>query len=239
MKKTVFMLGLLFLIYACNHGKKQNDNFNSTSDSTIQFPLLIDVSDSQLFIDSLNLGKKGANKVVVKINNLKDAANLLNVNFFKKEDFQWIESSCYSDSISDVDFCDVLVFDVNGDSYKDVLIKSLLPARVSNDVRKLFLYNPKINDFIFITNSEKYPNLNWNSRLKTIEASFFSGGFTQVFLKLQQDTLYDYAYIDVFGDSITIEERSKSGEFIVLRKNTIDKDSLSFGYLNYNPLELE
>jgi len=95
--------------------------------------------------------------------------------------------------------CEPKFYDYNGDGFMDYSFVSNMAARGANEIRTLFIFDPKVNRYLHINNSDQYPNLIFNPRLKCLDSWAFHGGTTQSFLRLESDSLSVMYTIDVHG----------------------------------------
>ncbi len=63
-------------------------------------------------------------------------------------------------------------------------------------MRSLFIYDKDTDQIVYIKNSGDYPNMRYNKKLDCIDAWLFTGSTTTVFLRLQGDTLHEFASVD-------------------------------------------
>ena len=68
----------------------------------------------------------------------------------------------------------------------------------------MLIFQPKRNELLWIRNSEQYPNLDYNSKLHCLDALIFTGGLTTLFLKIEKDTLIEFAEVDQRDERIVV-----------------------------------
>jgi len=227
--KSLFFSFAIILLFSC---QKKDTNF-----------ILVDK-----FIDSTNSGEKGKTKIVAEqFSRDGDSEAFIILNFYHKEKVRDYKSQKYQEKwnfddrfyfdTNSVLGIDANLQDFNNDGFKDFTYHSGEAARGGNEVRKLFIYNPLSKGFNYIKNSERYPNLFYNSKLNCIGSVILTGSTTSYFLKIKKDTLYDFANVDV-SDSILVKERNENGEYQIIQKRKLNKneDELST-FSNYKPLE--
>lgn len=192
----------------------------------------------ETFADSLNIGDKGKNKVVIqKFGNDYDDDDFVLIKFFNlNNDFtynknKWNFTNKFIFEKDNITGLDILIRDFNNDGFKDFTYLSENSGRGGNEIRNLFVYNPKYKDFTYIKNSENYPNLEYNKDLDCINSTVLTGSTSTYFLKIKKDTLYDFAKINVY-DSIIVKERDKKGKYRILLKRKLKKDD-SASYSSY------
>jgi hypothetical protein len=131
--------------------------------------------------------------------------------------------------------CDPKVYDYNGDGNMDYSFVSNLAARGANEVRTLFIFNPKDKSFIHVKNSEQFPNIIYNPKLKCLDSWAFHGGTTQSFLKLEADSLIATYTIDVHGTERVLA-KYENGKRIKIKTDSIEDVGFP-RYINYDPFE--
>lgn len=197
----------------------------------------LDVNKAKLierFSDSLLIGRKGLNKFDLERYAVGDS-NYVVINFFTKQANQWVIRNKYRFSKDEVTDWDPNISDYNNDGLNDITYVSAIGAWGASDVRTLLVYDRKNDSLIFVKNSESFPNMLYNDELDCIDAFLVSGCNTTVFLKLEADSLREFASVDQC-DSLTVTTYDKNGkEKIILKKPTVKDDVIRFK--NYNPLK--
>ncbi|GHT17628.1 hypothetical protein FACS189429_2110 [Bacteroidia bacterium] len=251
MKKSLIILSAILLIASgCKLATKNNSAHTVAADC--EFPndyyrLL------EKFVDSVAIGKKGLTKMeIAQYENVANDDCFVRIFFYhagkQKTDWwisnQFIFSDCAMSLLPEM-------ADFNNDGYNDFTYHSIEGARGANDTRKLFIYNPENEDFIYIENSEAYPNLLYNKKLDCITSYTFTGSQDEYFLKLEKDSLFEFAHIKIESDSIFVyeytEKKAVSNERFTNsfydngNEKLIEKRENTFGdfpyFLNYKPLE--
>lgn len=234
MKFLTFAI-LIFIIFSCSKSKGRNINAYFLEEK---------------FADSLNVGLKGKTKVEIeKFRNDNTEDNLIILNFYQRDsiwDFKkqrntgnvWKPTNRFYFDKDGITAIDAEISDFNNDGYKDFLYVSGIAARGGNVIKTLFIYDSKNKAFVHIKNSDKYPNLSFNSKLKCINSIILTGSVTTHFLRLKQDSLIEFARVDV-SDKILVEERDSSGQFKIIEERKLkgNDDDFYSGYSNYKPLE--
>lgn len=200
----------------------------------------------EAFTDDKNVGVKGENKVEVnnykradadKRNQIKDT-NIAEIKFYSLgANKQWILKQKFEFDKDDVLGCDPQIEDFNNDGYKDITYVSTIAARQANEVRNLFIYDKQKDELVYVKNSEDYPNLLYNKKLKCLDSFMVHGGSTTVFLKLDGDVLKEFASVGSSGYERISSIIDKNGEEKILRKDKIDDDERYVRYKNFNPIE--
>ncbi|MFB9864217.1 hypothetical protein [Rufibacter immobilis] len=187
-------------------------------------------------IDSLNIGQSGYNKLVLQRFSSGDST-YVHIRFYRKQKGTWIQENYFEfekDAISGVD---AKLTDYNNDGYNDLTYVSAVAARGANEVRKLFIFNPKTYKLDYLHNSEMYPNLIYNSDLNCLDAFMFHGGTTQVFLKVESDSLREFATINTWGNKRKVTEIDRYGNEKILLEDSISVDEEYNRYSRYFPLK--
>lgn len=131
--------------------------------------------------------------------------------------------------------CAPMIYDYNGDGFLDYSFKSAMAARGANEVRTLFIYDPKDKTFFKVRNSQQYPNIIYNEKLKCMDSWAFHGGTTQSFLRLEKDSLISTYTIDVHGNERVLGKYI-NGEWQILKTDTFQNDGFP-RYNNFDPFE--
>ncbi|MBA5793580.1 hypothetical protein H1R17_05105 [Flavobacterium sp. xlx-214] len=211
---SAFCLGLM-TFFLNNHSKKTPET-------------------NEIFIDSLTIGNKGKNMVDLK--HFLDAESYVEIKFFSKKKNQWILKNSYRYEKDFLISCDPVLEDLNNDGYLDFTYKSDVAARGANEVRRLFLYNKKTDELVSMKNSNEFPNLMYNKKLKCLTSQMFHGGSTTVFLKIEKDSLRMFASVDNSDEQVITTYDTKGNPTEIGRK-PIDPDEIYDRYDNFNPVE--
>lgn len=187
-------------------------------------------------IDISNIGKKGHHKLVLQRFRNGDST-YVHIRFYEKQNGKWIRESYYEFEKDPITAVDVKLTDYNNDGYNDLSYVSAVAARGANEVRKMFIFNPKTSKLEYIHNSEDYPNLIYNSELDCLDAFMVYGGTTQVFLKIESDSLRKFAAINTVGYRIEVIEIDVNGNEKVLLEDSVTVDELYTRYSSYFPLK--
>jgi len=244
MRKTVIILSVLAVVLsgckqATDKTADRNEKYNTQN---------ITPPDScyhllESFVDSTQIGKKGDNKIEISkyVNNSNDDC-FVRIFFYSKEKYNDVNKTNWW-SCNDFIFegCVGLfpkISDFNNDGYNDFTYHSFEGARGANDTRKLFIYNPEKDEFIYIKNSENYPNLSYNKELDCINAFAFYGCNATYFLKLQSDSLHLLASVELCGNGeLTVQEFDKYGNEKSIKHKINNEFERFVPFTNYNPLK--
>jgi len=207
------------------------------------------------FVDSTEIGKKGHNKVeIMQYVNDFTSDCFIRIFFRRKENFNdvrktdwWFCNNFIFDGTQGFMYFDISsrpeISDFNNDGYNDFTYRSIDAPRGGNDIRKLFIYDLEKDKFIYIKNSEEYPNLKYNKELDCITSYILTATQSQYFLKLDGDSLVPFAYIDTqmefYGEDeiyIYVYEIDKNGNEILLERKKADFEMMPY-FTNYKPLK--
>ena len=188
------------------------------------------------FVDSTDVGRKSHNKFELSEYILPDSSYYVIIKFYFRQSNKWQKRNEYHFPKDGFSECDPKTSDdFNNDGLNDATYVSGIAARGANEIRTLFIYDKKNDSLAYIKNSANYPNLLYNKQLNCLDAFLVSGCTVTVFLKLEQDTLREFASVDQC-DSLTVSTYDKKGnEKVILRRKG---DRYGFiRYKNYRPLE--
>ena len=195
----------------------------------------------EFFSDDSNIGLPHRNKI--EISNFKKSdddipnSNLVVIKFYSLDaDRQWKLKQTFEFEKDGIGDCDPKLKDFNNDGYKDITYISAHGARGANELRRLFIYDGKKDELVDIKNSDEYPNLAYNKKLDCIDAWLFYGGTSTVFLKIDGDSLKEFASVREYDGIRTVNVIDENGKEKLLRKDKIKEDGFS-RYKNFNPLE--
>jgi hypothetical protein len=221
--KNLLIIPLLLLI-----GCKKDVSVKSTERQV--------ASDSitQVFIDSTHIGVKGKYKLELKRISSKDSI-YADIHFFEKKDTKWIEKQHFTFEQDDVAGCDPEYKDFNNDGFNDFTYVPILAARGANEVRSLFIFDPELSILRYMKNSRNYPNLEYNKELDCIDAFAVYGGSSSEFLKIEKDSLRQFARIDLFDGYREVYKIDKTGKETLIKRDPYESSQIRFK--NFDPLE--
>jgi hypothetical protein len=243
MKKSILILFIgLFLIQCQNSEKTESKDIELNKNSEISDTVsevkedTEDFSTTEIVIDSLNIAKKGAYKIILKRTQGNEGV-FAEFDFFKKDKSIWSLIQNFRIEKDGITNFDTEFKDFNNDGYNDLTFKSSVAARGANELRSLFLFDKEKERLIHIKNSNSYPNLKYNAELDCIDAWLIYGGSTTLFLKIESDTLREFAGVSSL-DTREVFTINENGERKILSQELI-KDSVVYRrYSNYNPLKV-
>ncbi len=238
-KFTILLLTFGLISCGRNSVKPNGDN---SKDSLIQSDTLKVVSkrDSlplvEKFVDSLNIGYKGENMIEIR-NYQGNDSGFVEIEFFDKQDGKWGSKQFFTYEKDDLLGCDVKITDFNNDGFNDLTYVSATAARGSNEVRKLFIFDKQWSSIIYMENSEEFPNMQYNKELNCIDSWIVTGGVETIFIRIEGDSLKEFASVDIFDNKINVTTTDKNGKVKYLVENK-PYTKIDFPrFKNYNPLK--
>jgi len=247
-----FTIIILTILISCNSKqetekgidkcKTVNHANNKTSISKNSKTDTLNTYTSETFIDSLSIGEKGKCKIELIKNEVNNDFNnkIIIINFYvkskklHKENKTWIIKNSYTYETNSYMEFKPNISDFNNDKFNDINFISATAARGSNEVRRLFIYEPKKQELISILNSQDYPNMLYNKELDCIDAFLIHGASTTVFAKISGDSLKTFANVQNSIDFHTINLIDKNGNQRELYKVKSKEDYIRFK--NFKPL---
>jgi hypothetical protein len=227
------ILIILIFILSCTASPTDNEIKDvSIADTTNTNTEIIET-----FVDSLNIGEKGKNKVELINHRVFDDTYVI-VKFYTKATVpnRWYNANTYIVQCNAIEGLVPNITDFNNDNFNDITFISAQAARGANKVRRLFVYDDYKRALISIVNSEDYPNMLYNKELNCIDAFLFHGGTSTVFARIKGDSLKEFA--SVHNDSHrTVYEVDKFGKDKLLRRDKINPEDVYIRYINYKPLK--
>lgn len=193
------------------------------------------VDTLEFFIDSISFGQKQKNKIeIYKIGTEENI--IVKVYLYEKSENQWkIKDSLRLETVRTNDLeTQIKVF--NNDNFKDIIFTTGMAARGGNIIQTLILYSPINKSLNWIKNSESFPNLMYNQKLNCIDACILTGGQTTYFLKIENDSLKEFANVDQREKRIIVEVLDMNGKWKVIEN--IKEETEGFDrFINFNPIE--
>lgn len=186
----------------------------------------------EYFIDSLQIGRKGFNKVA--LSHFKADESFVEIKFYSKKGKEWILKNDFRFEKDYVTACDPVLEDFNNDQNLDFTYISGVAARGANEVRRLFIYDTKTDALILIKNAESFPNLMYNKKLNCVDSHMFHGGTTTVFLKIESDSLHMFASVNNDNEQV-VTVYDKQGNGTEVSRKPLIEDDIYFRYTTFNP----
>lgn len=242
MTKSIFLV-LFFLIFGCsNKTEKQPKSTiaKSLKVETIKKKLESEKDNTktileETLIDSTQIGIKGKFKLIIEQFRNSDSV-YVEINLSEKINNQWILKQKIEYLKDGITNCDAKIQDFNNDGAKDLTFKSSVAARGANEIRKLFIFDKKNNKLILMKNSDNYPNLEYNKVLDCIDSWMVYGGTSTVFLKIEKDSLREFAGVSLFDEERKIYIIDKKGKQKTIKKEIVKNLEVYTRFKNYIPL---
>ncbi|MFD1605081.1 XAC2610-related protein [Flavobacterium artemisiae] len=193
-------------------------------------------SYTETFADSTKIALPGKYKIEIEQTE-NDTLMTVYFKLFQKENNKWKLTQNYALSKESAIPLLTEIKDFNNDGLNDFTINYFAAARGANEIRKLFIFSKKENKFIEIKNSDDYPNLAYNEKLNCIDALSVYGGTTTTFLKLNKNTLTEFAKVD-FDDGKVESYLIRNNVETKLHSETYKGSSdFMIRFINYDPIE--
>lgn len=222
-------LGLLIAGFAMGCGEKQDLSQHAEAEP-------VETAD-HVFTDSVSLGKPGQFKVsiVQKVN--ADDETWVTIDLAIKSDGAWVKSESFQIQKDPITSPDVILSDFNNDGFKDITFTSGHAARSDNQIRTLYLFDNPTGKLKWIQNATDFPNLRYNDELNCLDAWLLYGGSTTVFLKIEGDSLKEFAGVDLHDDTRTVYEIDEEGNRNILQTEKVKDLDVNTRYKTYKPLK--
>lgn len=194
----------------------------------------------ETFVDSLNIGEKGKCKIELIKHRVYDE-NYVIIKFYIKgrntikDPETWMIQNNYSYETTALMGFEANISDFNNDGFNDITFISGTAARGANEVRRLLIFDRQKKELISIANSQDYPNMLYNKELDCIDAFLVYGGCSTVFLNIQDDSLKEFASVELL-DGLTVTTYDKKGKEKIIFKDTANKSGY-IRYKNFRPLK--
>lgn len=154
---------------------------------------------------------------------------------YKKQKKNWIQISKFIEVIDCSNSREPNITDFNFDGYKDIIIKYCSGARGANTFNIIYLFNKDLNNYNEITNSLNYSNIYYNKFMKCYASEAYSGGYDYSLLKLQDNTLRQFAGVHNYfteDEKCFVREvylKTENEEYLKMQIDTIKDIDLFFG----------
>ena len=241
MTKSILLILLFSLVSCSQKSKEQTVHLPEKIVAKKQIPKPEIKPESigkvleEAFTDSTQVGTKGKFKLTV--NQFRtDDSTYVEINLFEKRNKEWIIQQKLEYLKDGVTNCEPELNDFNNDGFNDLTFKSSVAARGANEIRKLLIFNPSKKKFILMKNSDHYPNLQYNELLNCVDAWLVYGGSSTVFLKIEKDSLREFAGVSLDNDNREIYIIDKKGKRKTVKKEIVKDLEVYTRYKNYNPL---
>jgi len=237
MKKAVIIVSILVLVLGNSYAQNSKDTVVDVPEERLVDDISITINQT----DSTHIGQSGKNKVEFSSRLIFDKDNIyIVIKFYTKSAAKkWVLTQKFSfkTEISAVGG-DMQIADFNNDGFGDMTYVSAEAARGANEIRRLFVYNKNTDRFVYIKNSEIYPNLTYNKELDCINAFAYYGCNATVFLKLQGDSLKRLANVELCGNGeLTVTEYDKFENKKSEKREINNEFEMFTPFTNYNPLK--
>ncbi|AZA98284.1 hypothetical protein EG359_01105 [Chryseobacterium joostei] len=188
------------------------------------------------FTDAKTVIKSGKYKINITQTNQKPEA-VVRFQLFRKSGKNWqeIQNGSFKKQ-TDFGLYVTTDEDLNNDGYNDIKISYEQAGRGSNEITKLFIFNPKTQKLEDIVNSQEYPNLHYNAKRNCVNGYAFHGGNTTYFLKINGNKLQNFARVEYYIDTV-YSYKIKNGKEILLKKQAYNSDSGATFFSNFDPVE--
>ena len=192
------------------------------------------------FSEETKIGVPTKNKIEI-LEIAQPEFNEAKINFYALSDQKnWQLIQTCSFEIAKATGLRTFVKDYNGDGLNDFAYEYALAGRGANQLQRLFIYDKVKKELVFVKDSEKYPNLKYNKRTKSLTAQRFYGGTTLTeFLRLENNSLKLFASVESSGNVRSVFVIDEKGEKKLLRKYKIKGFEYLERFKNYNPLEFD
>ena len=179
---------------------------------------------TEYFTDDHQIGRRGKNKIEIRCYSRGDQ-RFTELKFYARTDYgAWLEMQSFKFEKDGLTDCDPVIEDFNNDGFKDFTYQSDVAARGANEIRKLFIYDKELDELVYIKNSENYPNLAYNRKLRCVDAFLVYGATSTVFLRIEGDTLREFASVET-GTERIVTVTDKNGKQRVVHSEKMNPDN--------------
>ena len=242
MTKSIFLV-LFFLMFGCSKKTEEQPKSKITKSVNVdntkkKIEVEKDTTETileEILIDSTQIGIKGKFKLSIEQFRNNDSVSV-EINLSEKINDKWILKQKLEYLKDVITNCDAKIQDFNNDGAKDLTFQSSVAARGANEVRKLLIFDKKKNELILMKNSENYPNLEYNEVLDCVDSWMVYGGTSTVFLKIEKDSLREFAGVSLFDEEREIYLVDKKGKQKTIKKEIVKDLEVYTRFKNYNPL---
>ena len=228
MKKLIYIITILLIISCSKKEEPKTVTENKTEE-------LIVVDTLEFFSDSIRFGQIHNNKVeVYKIGTEENT--IAKVYLYEKDQLHWKLKDSLILEAERINDLDTEIKDFNNDGFKDIIFTTGMAARGGNVVQTLILYSPENKSLNWIRNSERFPNLMYNEKLNCIDACVLTGGQTTYFLKIENDSLKEFANVEQRDGKIIAEVLDVNGKWKEIETIKDSPDAFD-RFINFRPIE--
>jgi hypothetical protein len=188
----------------------------------------------ELYADSTQIGIKGKNKIEMKCVSEEDTM-YTDIRLYTKVNQKWVQKQQLRWHFNLASISPPKYTDFNNDGCGDFCYTSDIAARGANDVQTLFIFDKASGTMRRVKNAEEYPNLQYNRKLKCIDAFAVYGGSTSYFLTIDADTLRPFADVTLFDGRLVVTRYNKKGTRKLIKQEASVDDFRRFK--NVEPLE--
>ena len=209
------------------------------SNKAVSIPTKVVANDNvpiEQIIDSISFSSTG--QFLLNLRQISDSIGDIYATFDLsiKKDGRWSIIQTFKMQKDGLSGLDYVASDFNNDGINDFTFTSATAARGANEIKSLFIFDPTIQQFKHIKNSDEFPNLRYNDVLDCIDSWAVYGGSTTLFLNIKDDTLKRVAGIDLFDNTMTVYTFDSIDNRRIINENTYDSLELFTRYSNYDPL---
>ena len=192
------------------------------------------------FTDDTDIGIPHKNKIEI-FNITQPDVNTAKINFYSlTTDKEWKLKQTFTLDKDKLISLNPKVKDFNNDGLKDFTYVPATAGRGANELQRLFIYDKKKDELVYVKNSEEYPNLRYNKRLNSLTAQRFYGDTTVTeFLNIEEDLLKKFASVESKDTERTVFLVDKNGKEKLLKKYKINGLEYLERFKNFNPLEFD
>ena len=260
-KQFVFALFLLsFLFCGCNPeldgvsdlsaNKDTVPNRGALSETVLSAPAVETTPDESIvrevlesYSDDRHIGQRRHNKIEIDIVNngpfrAYHPTNLAIIRFYSREPSRkWELKQTLEIEDDALEEAHPKFQDFSGDKLKDVTFITGTAARGANEIRTLLIYDKTTDKLIHIENSKEFPNIEYNKKLKCVDAWRVYGGTATDFAQIEGNRLRTFAIVENFDGLRTVSVFDPKGRERIIRRDKISSDDLYTRYSNFRPLE--
>lgn len=192
-----------------------------------------------LFEDSISIGRRGWNRVLLTALMADDTSRVADLRFYSKKGNEWRQRSAYRQEFWGDNDLSPQVLDFNGDGRNDLLYMKGTGARGANVLGDLFIYDQKGDSLVLVRNSDQHPNLYYNRETSSINSWLVAGGNTTLFMRLRGDSLRPFASVYIDDFLVTVDQWDKSGKRETILEDSARKYDFYGRFINFRPLRQE